>query len=250
MNADLDTRPIRVLLAEDNFINQKVVVGFCAAKGWDVRVAENGRQAVLALEEGRYDIILMDVQMPEMNGVEATREIRRRSELPQIPIIAVTAHALEGDEERFLAAGMNYFIKKPIDFDLLEKTVLDLVTHVEARPVKTMDRADNAFSQLMHTVGMSKEDLVMLVNDFLGMYRDDMDRLAVALDGGDSKMVSEIAHKLKGAIGNFGAENVRSVFLKMEMAAKGGDVVATGKLLPQLDKEMTVFLETFDKFKG
>ncbi len=109
-------RSLRVLLAEDNRINQLVAANILTNAGHQVETAETGRQAVAAVEKAIYDVVLMDVQMPELDGVEATQLIRA---LPpprgQIPIIAVTAHAMAGAREEYLALGMNDYISKPID---------------------------------------------------------------------------------------------------------------------------------------
>ncbi|MDQ1350943.1 MAG: Response regulator [Acidobacteriota bacterium] len=115
-------KKIKILLAEDNKINRKLVTALAERKGWEVRAVENGQQVVdtvidhdYCLKE-RFDLVLMDVQMPLMDGLEATKEIRKCKELEDIPIIALTAHAIKGDKERFLEAGMTDYISKPIDY--------------------------------------------------------------------------------------------------------------------------------------
>ncbi|NQU71410.1 MAG: response regulator [Rhodospirillales bacterium] len=111
---------LKILLVEDNQVNQLVATAMLAAQGYMVDVAENGLEGVQAVINGYYDIVLMDIQMPEMNGVEATREIRALDgDKSSIPIIAVTAHAMHGDRETYLAAGMNDYVSKPIDPKLL-----------------------------------------------------------------------------------------------------------------------------------
>jgi CheY-like chemotaxis protein len=104
-----------ILVAEDGEVNQKVVTGLLSRRGHRVTVAENGRAAVRLLEQGSYDLILMDIEMPEMDGLEATRVIRRHEQRTgqHIPIVAMTAHAIKGDRERFLVAGMDDYIAKP-----------------------------------------------------------------------------------------------------------------------------------------
>ncbi len=111
---------LKILLVEDNQVNQLVATAMLAAQGYLVDVAGNGLEGVKAVINGNYDIVLMDIQMPEMNGVEATREIRALDgDNSSIPIIAVTAHAMHGDRETYLAAGMNDYVSKPIDPKLL-----------------------------------------------------------------------------------------------------------------------------------
>src|SRR5439155_6300415 len=110
------TRPLRVLLAEDSIVNQRLAVGLLERHGHRVTIANNGREALELAEQDNFDVILMDVQMPEVDGLEATRTIRQREERSgqHVPIIAMTAHALKGDRERCLAVGMDEYVAKPV----------------------------------------------------------------------------------------------------------------------------------------
>jgi CheY-like chemotaxis protein/anti-sigma regulatory factor (Ser/Thr protein kinase) len=123
-SAKVQTRSsIRVLLAEDNIVNRKVALGFLKKLGIDAMAVGDGFQAIEVLQENDFDIVLMDIQMPKMNGYEATRLIRNadsESRMAAVPIIALTAHAMEGDRERCIEAGMNDYLSKPIDIDALK----------------------------------------------------------------------------------------------------------------------------------
>src|SRR4029079_650770 len=111
------TRTVRLLLAEDNVVNQRVAVGLLSKRGHQVTVVTNGREALDAIERDRFDLVLMDVQMPEMGGLEATIAIRERERTSggHLRIVAMTAHAMTGDRERCYAAGMDGYLSKPID---------------------------------------------------------------------------------------------------------------------------------------
>ena len=121
-------RGARVLLAEDNPVNQQVAAAFLQAGGLEVTLAENGVEAVEWVRKTRFDIVLMDMQMPDMDGTQATRLIRKLPQGIGLPIIAMTAAALESDRQECLAAGMNAHLAKPIDAELLVKTLLAWVS--------------------------------------------------------------------------------------------------------------------------
>lgn len=144
--------PLKILLVEDNQVNQLVATAMLASQGYLIDVAENGLEGVEAVIKGDYDIVLMDIQMPEMNGVEATHKIRALDgDKSSVPIIAVTAHAMHGDRETYLAAGMNDYVSKPID----PKLLLDAINRwsgrsgdaaaeaVDAAPEQNRDRSAN-----------------------------------------------------------------------------------------------------------
>jgi CheY-like chemotaxis protein len=122
-------RSLRILLAEDNPVNQKVAVLLLQRDGHSVVVADNGRRALEALEKASVDLVIMDVQMPEMDGYEATTSIRKAEEttLRHVPILAMTAHAMKGDQERCLAVGMDGYVSKPIRPDDLRQAIEALV---------------------------------------------------------------------------------------------------------------------------
>jgi len=127
---------LRVLVAEDNAVNQKLVARLLEKRGHFVKIVENGREALESLEQESYDLILMDVQMPEMDGFEATGELRRLEKQSgrHTPVIALTAHAMKGDRERCLAAGMDGYLSKPIRAPELDELLEKYITLREAGP--------------------------------------------------------------------------------------------------------------------
>ncbi len=143
--------PLKILLVEDNQVNQLVATAMLSTQGYLIDVAENGLEGVQAVIDGDYDIVLMDIQMPEMNGVEATHEIRALDgDKSSVPIIAVTAHAMHGDRETYLAAGMNDYVSKPID----PKLLLDAINRWSGKsgvtaPEKTNETTDETRDQYL-----------------------------------------------------------------------------------------------------
>jgi len=112
--ANAKHRPVRILIAEDNLVNQKVVSAILKKHGYEVHLAGNGREALACLERCEYDLVLMDVQMPELDGIRAARRIRENARWKDLPVVAMTAHAMTGDQERCLRAGMNGYLSKPV----------------------------------------------------------------------------------------------------------------------------------------
>ncbi len=126
-----DLPPLSILLAEDNAVNRLFLHRALSTAGHTVTEAVNGYQALEELGRGRFDLILMDIQMPEMDGLEATREIRSNGLAPGIPIIALTAYAMKGDREKFLEAGMDGYVSKPVDFGELARVIFESLNYEE-----------------------------------------------------------------------------------------------------------------------
>jgi signal transduction histidine kinase/DNA-binding NarL/FixJ family response regulator len=234
----------RILLAEDNITNQQVALGILKKMGLRADAVANGAEAVKALESIPYDLVLMDVQMPEMNGFEATQQIRDpRSAVANhgIPIIAMTAHALEGDRERCLNAGMNDYITKPVDSQALAEA-LDRWLPKETAPVMPAGTASVAArkteSPVFDRAGMMErlmddEDLVRLVTEgFLEDIPRQMEALRGCLEAGDAAGAKLKAHTIQGAAANVGGERLREVAAEME---KSGDLDVLKACMADLD---------------
>jgi two-component system, sensor histidine kinase and response regulator len=224
----------RVLLAEDNEINQQIAVELLTGAGVDVVVAGNGREAVemITRENGRFDIVLMDIQMPEMDGYEAVRIIRADARFTGLPIIAMTAHVLEQERKKSADAGMNDHISKPIDPQAMIETLRRYY-----RPTR-FPHAASAVPAETVTVpviqGIDVHDGVgrvagngRLYMDLLGRYAegqaDAAERIRDALKDGDRPLAERIAHTAKGVSGNIGAGGVQAVAAELEESIARND---------------------------
>jgi two-component system, sensor histidine kinase and response regulator len=240
-------RPLRILLAEDNVVNQRVAVGLLKKRGHHVVVAGTGLEALAAMETARFDVVLMDVQMPEMGGLEATVAIRAREEGSgrRTRIVAMTAHAMAGDRERCAAAGMDGYLPKPIVpaalFEIVEGSVRPAAADEDP---STFDRGD-----LLKRLS-GDEDLLA---DVIKMFVEDCPRRLEAIRGGverrDAVQVRSEAHALKGAAGNLSAGAVFAAARALEAAAAEGRLEAASDLCERLsteaDRLLTLLRRTF-----
>ena len=210
---------LRVLVAEDNLVNQKVASRLLARLGHSVDVVGNGREALAQLRERAYDVVLMDVQMPEMDGMEATRAICAAWPPAERPrIIAMTAEALQGDRERCLAAGMDDYLVKPVTLDHLARALGRFRPH-GAPP--TVDRG--ALEQLQEDLG-GREALRDVIATFLGKSPSVIAALRDAASRGDVEGLRRHAHMLKGTSAMLGARGVSEQCAAIEADARAGAV--------------------------
>ncbi len=218
-----------MLLVEDNEINQQVAREILEEAGVSVTIAGNGREALAVLEEMRFDGVLMDVQMPEMNGIEATRALRRADRFADLPVIAMTANAMAGDRERCLAAGMNDYVSKPIDpeelfrvLDLWVKTrdraggshgagvdsaILPVPANQAEAPAEERLRGLSGFDveEALRRVRGNRELYGRLLRDLAREHGGDARAVNDALAGGDRELAHRLIHTLKGLAGNLSA---------------------------------------------
>ena len=248
--------PLRILVAEDNVVNQRFVARVLEKRGYRVRTVANGRQALAALEEESFDLILMDLQMPEMGGLDATRRIRGAERMTgkHVPIIALTASALKGDRNRCLHAGMDEYISKPIrSIELLEAIQrLTGKTSMEGDS-KTLDAMDGKNEDLpvfdaraaMEGVDGDLALLQEIAELFLEDLPETLSELRRAAEERDMVAVDRLAHKLKGSVGNLGALAAHDAAVLVERLGKEKRIdeipAAAAKLLGEIDK-LTVVL--------
>jgi PAS domain S-box-containing protein len=247
-------QPLRVLLAEDNPVNQEVALRLLERRGHSVIVAENGRQALTAIQRHKFDLVLMDVQMPEMGGLEATQLIREKEKLTgeHLPILAMTAHAMQGDRERCIAAGMDGYLAKPIDPKSFLQTVEGISQRAEQR--ETTPKEGEARAQSGD--GRRSLDAKALLEWFSGnrkllrsivkTFRDDcprmMARIRSALAANDANLLADAAHALKGSVGNFGPTAALDTTREMEKIARQGKLDGAWELYATLEDEIALLL--------
>ena len=213
--SDLPDRRLHVLLAEDNAVNQRLAASLLERRGHKVTIAVNGHDALAALARERFDVILMDVQMPEMGGFEATAAIREqeRGTDRRIPIIAMTAHAMKGDRERCLAGGMDEYLTKPLDSRLLCVLVESLAG------VTTRGGGEASLpvpDRVLARVGGDRQLLAEISRLFVADAPQHLERIRAALDARDAESLRRAAHGLKGAAANFDADGVVTAARELE----------------------------------
>ncbi len=230
---------VKLLLAEDNPINQEVASEILRGLGAQVSVAANGAQAVEMVAQGEYQAVLMDVQMPQMDGYEATQAIRRDGRFAALPIIAMTANAMKEDRERCLAAGMNDYVAKPIDPNLLLQTLDRYVVASAQTPAKTPAPsqpapekavANGAPPQLPGVdlvAGLARlqgnwELYLRLLTQFESSNRQTVANIRQSLAGDQRPTAVRLAHTLKGTAGNLAITRLHQVAAELEKALAGG----------------------------
>ena len=244
---DASLGQLRILLAEDNLVNQKLAVGVLSRFGHQVTVVGDGQSAFDALEHDDFDVVLMDVQMPVVDGLVATEMIRGREQEGQshIPIIAMTAHAMQGDREKCLAAGMDEYIPKPIRINVLREKLTAVLTQLDgevaaapdcvAPPADEETTASSALDWNHATVTVAGDESLLreLVTIYLGESRALMEQLAVAMAESDTALLLRTAHTLKGASISVGAHRIADLAQQVEAVAQHGKLSeAAGHLEP------------------
>jgi CheY-like chemotaxis protein/HPt (histidine-containing phosphotransfer) domain-containing protein len=246
------SRPLKILVAEDTPFNQKFILRLLERWNHRAILVENGRQALEAMKNDTYDIILMDVQMPQMDGLEAAAAIREmeRARKSHIPIIAMTAHAIKGDRERCIEAGMDDYVSKPIDSDKLFEAIETLT--------RSSDTSGEPPAKSMH---VDKEQLLQafdgdwgffseVVDIFLSDYPRLLNDLNRAFRNGDPDTLMRAAHSLKGMLRNFQAEDAADVAFEIEKRGKAenfdgveADIETLADRIAEVDKTLRDFVQ-------
>ncbi len=244
---------LRILLAEDNVVNQQVATAMLLKRGHQVDVVANGREAVDAVGAERYDLVLMDIQMPEMDGFEATQHIRALPQGGKLPIIALTAHALSGERERCLERGMTGYLAKPFKahelFAVVEGRGADGAEPPAAAPAP-VDVA--GFRRTMEEAGAA-EAVDGILATFVQTLPQRLDALATATGAGAAEPIQRAAHAFKSAAATIGARGLAALLDQIEAAALGGDVARARDKLEDVRREARAaldYLETTAKGAG
>jgi two-component system, sensor histidine kinase and response regulator len=252
-------RQWRILLAEDNATNQKVALAILKKAGLAADVVINGKEAIAALSERDYDVVLMDLQMPVMDGFEAMRHIRNADSSVRnhdIPAVAMTAHAMKGDRQRCLDAGMTDYVSKPVDphalIEALVRMLNDSPSPTDSRTrnsgTAAATAADTATPLFDRATALGRmggdEDLL---KELLEIFREDVAQqlrdLTAAVTNGDAKGTQLHAHSIKGAAGNVAANRIQALAQTLECVGKDADFTNAGDALAQL----TAAIEEFRK---
>ena len=236
---------LSILLAEDNRVIRTLAVRMVEKRGHRVTAVENGLEACGAVELESFDLVLMDVQMPEMDGLEAARTIRERERVTgrHLPIVALTASAMKGDRELCLAAGMDAYVSKPLKPGELFRTIESLASQSGSdapatapdapASAKVLDRE----AMLEHVAGETA-----LLDEIVRLYQEDAPRLVGELRGAitreDAVAVERAAHKIKGVLGMLGAEIAAEVAERLEALGAERNLDRAGSVLAALEHEM------------
>jgi two-component system sensor kinase len=252
-------RHLRILLAEDNAVNQKLAVRLLEKQGHTITVASDGKEALAVLGQRSFDLILMDVQMPEMNGFEATREIRARERETgrHIPIIAMTAHAMKGDRERCLAAGMDSYVSKPILARKLFEAIESLAPVVsragaDAPPAVPRSAPDHLLD--LDKILSRVDGDVALLQELVTIFREDcpslLEEIGAAVERRDAETLARAAHALKGSIGIFDMGVPFVLALRLETMGREGDLSGVDEGWAALHASVNQFLPSLIALAG
>jgi len=234
-------RPLRILVAEDNAVNQKVVLHLLKRLGYRADVAANGIEVLDAIERQNYDIVLMDVQMPEMDGIEAARRIFQRFDRHEAPrLIAMTANVLPGDRELALSVGMEGYLPKPIDIATLRQALLGLGIRPKLTEPPALESLDVARLEELAAMGQGAGTNIVrdLIDLFLADSPEQMRNLWQALRARDASALRATAHRFLSSVENIGARRMTVLCSEIERYGQGDTLAAVQPVLTKLTQEL------------
>jgi CheY-like chemotaxis protein/HPt (histidine-containing phosphotransfer) domain-containing protein len=227
----------RILLAEDNATNRDVGLAQLQKLGYEANAVTNGAEAIEALQRANYDLVLMDCEMPVMDGYEATHRIRA-SVHSRIPIIAVTADAMPADRDRCLSEGMNDYLSKPVELDHLAEVLAKWL------PMSGRDDAVFDTENLLRRLSGDRELAGITLGGFLRDVPSQLNNLRLRLEASDAPGLRSQAHALKGAAATVAAQCLHAIAVEMERTAIAGKLDPCGELLPRAVEEFERFRTT------
>jgi two-component system sensor histidine kinase/response regulator len=241
---------LKILLVEDNAVNQLLALRLLEKQGHAVTIAANGKKALEALKKESYDLVLMDIQMPEMNGWEATQAIREYEKVTgeHIPIVAMTAHAMKGDKERCTAAGMDDYLTKPIRIPEL----LSIVDEIGNRKALSKGTRAGSRSQIIDLAAAldrlegDRELFFELAHVFKEGCPRAIEEIRRAIGTQDATMLERHAHNLKGSSANLGASGVPLAAGALEDCARSGNLKQANDLFKALEQELDLLLSELE----
>ncbi len=250
---------LHILLVEDNPVNQHLAVRLLEKRGHSVVVANNGKEALAALANESFALVLMDVQMPEMDGLAATKAIRQQEEATgaHIPIVALTSHAMKGDRDLCFAAGMDAYLSKPLQaqqlFDMIEQLALQPVATQEAAGEECEEKDPSAVFDQEATLARVEGDHELL-REIVGLFLLKTPELQATVHDsiarGDGKALEQAAHSIKGAVSSFGAWAAREAALKLEVLGREGDLAQAVLAGAALDREIAHLTRALAGYRG
>jgi len=237
-----------ILVAEDTLFNQKFIHRLLDRWGYKSTIVENGREAIAAMSRDHFDIVLMDVQMPEMDGFEATHKIREMEKKSgaHVPIIAMTAHAMKGDRERCLEAGMDDYVPKPISSKTLLNAISALVPQKSGDEAMidttdTKNRGDRPLfdrEALLQAFDNDWNFFKEVVDMFVADYPQMMTDIKKAIADGDTSMLQRTAHALKGMLGNFQVDSAVQQAFALEKMGRDESLEKSQEIFKMLSAEL------------
>jgi CheY-like chemotaxis protein len=244
-------RPLSILVAEDSVVNQKVVSWLLESRGHRVSIVRNGREAVAALKEQNFDIVLMDVEMPEVDGFEATALIRASESTGKwrTPIIAMTAHAMKSHRDRCLKADMDGYICKPVTSAELFLAVDNATTSIDAQREHASPSEALDWATILERSGGDKGFLAELISLFLHQEPQLLEEIRTAVGTANSSKLEDAAHALRGAVGNFTQKAAYDAAFRLEKLARSQRLSGAEEALADLESAMNrlqVSLKSWD----
>jgi len=251
---------LRILLAEDSVINRAVATGILEKQGHTLSHAENGIEAVEAVLNGNFDLVLMDVQMPEMDGLDATRRIREAEgeRGRHTPIIAMTAHAMAGDRERCLEAGMDGYLSKPVKKDDLLNAVRDFAPNLGERrtanktksEVVTTSQTISSRRELLSEFDGDEELMQRVIDLFTENTPEVLSTIRESIARRDATGLERAAHKLLSSLGTFGGKAAREFALSLEEQGRRGNFEGVEEKFANLEREINKVYNALGEFSG